>query len=112
MSLGTRILAALLLVFISVAAVQTHRNRALSRDLAEAQAEVTVLEHSLTATRNSLNVYMTRAKATAERADQNQKELTRALQANPDWRDGPVPDAVFDGLYRGRPPATARSATR
>jgi len=112
MSLLTRILAGLLLVFVSVAAVQTHRNRTLSRDLAGARADVAVLKHSLTATRNSLNVYMTRAKATAERADKNQKELTRALQAHPDWRDGPVPDAVFDGLYSGSPPATTRSATR
>jgi len=112
MTIVTKALAGLLLMASLLGGFLWQRNRTLSRSLKAEQAKVQVLEHSLTATRNSLNVYMTRAKATAARAAQNQKELTRALEANPDWRDTPVPDAVYSGLYGHRAPATASDAAR
>jgi len=112
MSLSTRILAGLLLAAALAGALLWQRNQTLSRHLAEEQAKTAVLEHSLSATRDSLNVYIARTKASTERADRTQKELSRVLQAHPDWRDSPVPDAVFNGLYSDRSPSTASGAAR
>jgi len=112
MSIITKVLSGSLLVMVLLGGFLWQRNRALSQNLKAEQVKVQVLEHSLVATRNSLNVYMARAKETATRAAKNQKELTRALEANLDWRDTPVPDDVYDGLYGNRTPATASSTTR
>jgi len=112
MSIITKALSGLLLLVLALGGILVHRNQALSRNLKAEQAKVQILEHSLVATRNSLNVYMARAKETAARAAKNQKELTRALQAHPDWRDNPVPDAVFDSVYHDRPRATPSGAAR
>jgi len=112
MSIITKILSGSLLVMILLGGFLWQCNRSLSQNLKAEQAKVQVLEHSLVATRNSLNVYMARAKATAARAAKNQKELTRALEANPDWRDTLVPDAVYSGLYGNRTPATASGTSR
>jgi len=112
MSFITKLLSGSLLLALVLGGILFQRNQSLSRSLKAEQAKVQVLEHSLVATRNSLNVYMARAKATATRAAKNQKELTRALEANPDWRDTPVPDAVYNGLYGNRTPATASGIPR
>jgi len=107
-SLISKGLAGLLALAVLAGGLLYQRNRSLARQLTFAQANVAVLDHTLTATRNSLNVYMTRARATAARADKNQKEVSHALDTNQDWRDGVVPDAVFDGLYKDR--GAARTA--
>jgi len=112
MTFVSKILAGLLIAACVFGGFLFQRNRALKQNLAAEQAKVQVLEHSLVATQNSLNTYVARAKATTERQAKNQKELTRALESNQDWRDQPVPDAVYHGLYGHRTPATARSATR
>jgi len=114
MSLITRMWATLLAIAVVVSGILYQRNQALSRSLQAEQAKAAVLDHTLTATRHSLNVYMERARAAAVRADKQQKELAHALEANPDWRDGVVPDAVFDSLYdhRGTPGTPSGNAAR
>jgi len=107
-SLITRALGSLLALAVLAGSILYQRNQQLARQLSTAQARVAVLDTTLTATRHSLNVYMARAAASNARASQQQKELTHALQANQDWRDSPVPDAVFDGLYKDR--GAARNA--
>jgi len=112
MTLITKALSILLALAVLAGGVLIQRNQSLTRSLQAERDKVAVLDHTLTATRNSLNVYMARARATAARAEQNQKEVRHALDTNPDWRDGAVPDAVFDGLYknRGAPRDAARNA--
>ncbi|WP_033463114.1 hypothetical protein [Bordetella bronchiseptica] len=39
---------------------------------------------------------------------QQKKDLEHALQANPDWAGGRVPDAVFDSLFGTSPAGPAR----
>jgi|GEM_PF-2793197 len=102
MSRLTQILAGTVFVLFAVSAVLLGRVKSLDRQLTTEQAKVVVLDHTLVATRHSLNVYMARARATAALADTKKKELTRALESHPDWRDTPVPDAVFDSLYKDR----------
>jgi len=102
MTLITKALSGLLALAVLMGSVLYQRNQTLSRDLRTERDKVVVLDHTLTATRHSLNVYMERTHAAAARADKKQKELAHALEANPDWRDGRVPDAVFDGLYNNR----------
>lgn len=49
--------------------------------------------------------------AALERAEahykQQKKDLEHALQANPDWSSGRVPDAVFDSLFGPGPAGPA-----
>jgi len=102
MTLITKALSGLLALAVLVGSVLYQRNQSLSRDLRAERDKVVVLDHALTATRNSLTVYMARAQLAAAQADKKQKELAHALETNPDWRDGRVPDAVFDSLYNNR----------
>jgi len=107
MSIVTKALSALLTLAVLAGGVLYQRNQSLARSLQAERTKVAVLDHTLTATRSSLNVYMARAKASAARADKHQKEVSRALESNQDWRDAPVPDAVFDSLYPDRSTADA-----
>jgi len=114
MTLLTKTLAGLLLVASLLGAALWQRNRVLGQQLQAERQRAATLALSLTATRNSLDTYVARAKETDARADRRQKELTRGLQPHTDWRDTPVPDAVFDGLYhnRSRETDTARDPAR
>jgi len=99
MHLLPKVLAALLAAALAATGVLWHLYRAQGARLAAAQTQVQMLDNTLAATRRSLNVYMERTRATAARLAQRQKELTHALENHQDWRDAPVPDAVFDSLY-------------
>jgi len=112
MSLITKALAGLLLLSGLFGAFLYQWNQSLRQSLKAEQARVLKLEHTLLATEKSLATYVARAKATAERRDKNQKEVTHALESHQAWRDMPVPDAVYDSLYGNRAPATPGSATR
>jgi len=112
MSLITKALAGLLLVSGLFGTFLYHRNQSLRQSLKAEQARVLKLEHTLIATEKSLATYVARAKATAERRDKNQKEVTHALESHPDWRDLPVPDAVYDSLYGNRTAVTPGKPAR
>lgn len=102
-----RVIAALLAILVMVGlgfAVYVEHERA---DAAE--DKVAGLSASLAASQAALDAYATAAKATAQRAATNQKKVSSALQANPDWTRTSVPDDVFNSLYGNRPGAAASS---
>lgn len=118
MTLLTKILAAAVVVLALAALAlgsygwfEHSRNATLESKLSDEQAKSASLALSLARSQAAFDAYVTASKKTQERASTNQKKVNDALNANPDWRDEPVPDDVFDSLYGNRPGTAARPAS-
>lgn len=104
-----RILIALVVVLTLVGlvgAVYIEHERA---DAAE--DKVAGLTASLAASQAALDAYAKASAVTQQRAATNQKKVTSALQANPDWTSTRVPDDVWSSLYGNRPAASSPAAS-
>lgn len=117
MTLMTKILAAAVAVFALLALglggygwYEHAHNAALTTDLHTEQANNAALTQNLAASQASLSAYTAANRVTQDRASTNQKAVTHAIQAHPDWGSQPVPDDVYASLYGNRPGSQTKSA--
>ncbi|MCG1046579.1 hypothetical protein [Mycetohabitans sp. B6] len=79
--------------------------------LAHERQKTAALARSLAVSQAAFYVYVSASKRTQARAATNRKAINNALNANPDWRDMPIPDSVFNSLYANRPRILSRPAS-
>lgn len=86
-------------------AIQTHRVGLYQSDLkvaekalGEAQAEIAILNTIRVADEKADEVRTVYIEKHSKELDKKHEETVKALEANPDWANSPVPPAVLDSL--------------
>ena len=94
-----RILAMALLAVSALLYFEYGKVDRLGSQLKEEQATSAALRKSVVATEAALNTKSKALTALQSKQSKTQGELDAALNANREWADGRVPDAVFDRLF-------------